>query len=452
LRPGDSWAVGEILVYSKDQLELTMFDYLLKQHGQVVRLVRNLEAAVDAVKSSVVDLAMVDGGRSRADGEAACRMLRRVEPDLPIILLSEISDDDATVAGLEYADRYIVKPTSPRQLLANVDTMLRRLRASRSNGQHQDSLVVGAVTLSLAGCNVWINGRSITVTPREFSLLQALMENANRVLSREQLISIAWGENYAVVSKTVDVYVQRLRQKLDSHGGPYIQSSRGFGYRFRGGVAGLVVSIGLILAILHASPAEFHVLPGLVFTNLLPSASSPTPSSTPPGNGKAPNQWIAVPTRPAEAKPTPTGSPSVLPSHSPSPTPADSPSPSRTDTPSPLPTDSQSSSLTDSPSPSPTESPSPSPTESPSPSPTESPSPSPTESPSPSPADSPSPSPTDSPSPSPTRPAETRRFTRSAEGGTQGTCRARRRASSLQHCSFGFPSTGGWQGKGGLST
>ena len=61
------------------------------------------------------------------------------------------------------------------------------------------------------------------------------MENANRVLSREQLITIAWGENFAVVSKTIDVYVQRLRLKLDPHGGPFIVSARGFGYQFRGG-------------------------------------------------------------------------------------------------------------------------------------------------------------------------------------------------------------------------
>jgi DNA-binding response OmpR family regulator len=109
------------------------------------------------------------------------------------------------------------------------------VHASAGRTQDQSSLVVGEVTLSLANRNARINDIAITVTPREFSLLQALMENANRVLSREQLISIAWGENYAVVSKTVDVYVQRLRQKLDPHGGPFIVSARGFGYQFRGG-------------------------------------------------------------------------------------------------------------------------------------------------------------------------------------------------------------------------
>jgi DNA-binding response OmpR family regulator len=235
LSPLDSNALGEILVHSKDELELNVFGFLLKQQGHVVRPVRSLQAAVDSVRSSVVDLAIVDGGRSRPDGEAACRTLRAAEPGLGLILISELQDDDAIVAGLEHADCYIHKPASPRLLLANVDAMLRRVRAGRGQARHKDALVVGVVTLSLADRMVSIDGYSITLTPREFSLLQALMENANRVLSREQLISIAWGETYAVVSKTVDVYVQRLRQKLDSHGGPFIHSSRGFGYRFRCG-------------------------------------------------------------------------------------------------------------------------------------------------------------------------------------------------------------------------
>jgi DNA-binding response OmpR family regulator len=229
----DTGAMGEILVHSKDELELNMLGYLLKQQGHVVRPARSLQAAVDAVRSSAVHLALVDGGRSRPDGETACRTLRRVKSCLPVILISELKDDDAVVGGLENADCYIGKPLSPRLLLANVDAMLRRIRAERNGSRNRDFLVVGAVSLSMADRIVRINETAITVTPREFSLLQALMENPNRVLSREQLLSIAWGENFAVVSKTVDVYVQRLRQKLDPHGGPFIHSSRGFGYRFR---------------------------------------------------------------------------------------------------------------------------------------------------------------------------------------------------------------------------
>jgi DNA-binding response OmpR family regulator len=190
---------------------------------------------LDTVQSFAIDLAIVDGGKSRPDGEAACRMLRKAEPGLRLILMSELKDDEAVVAGLETADCYIAKPLSPRQLLANVDAIMRRPRSGGSSARDQDTLVVGLVTLSLAARNVRINDTPIMVTPREFSLLQALMENANRVLSREQLITIAWGENYAVVSKTIDVYVQRLRLKLDPHGGPFILAARGFGYQFRGG-------------------------------------------------------------------------------------------------------------------------------------------------------------------------------------------------------------------------
>jgi DNA-binding response OmpR family regulator len=235
LRPPNSLALAQVLVHSKDELEMNLVGYLLKQHGYVVHATRNLQAAIDTVRSSAIDLAIVDGGRSRPDGEVACRMLRKAEPDLRLILISEQKDDEAVVAGLENADCYIAKPLSPRQFLANVEAILRMARPSRSNARAQDSLMVGLVTLSLANRNVRINDKAIMVTPREFSLLLALMENANRVLSREQLISIAWGDNFAVVSKTVDVYVQRLRQKLDPYGGPFIMSARGFGYQFRGG-------------------------------------------------------------------------------------------------------------------------------------------------------------------------------------------------------------------------
>src|SRR5438067_1981648 len=132
------------------------------------------------------------------------------------------------------ADDYMIKPFSPRLFVAHVHALLRRAEQVRGQRWQDQNISIGEISLNLQQMHALVNGDRVPLTPRELSLLHALMENANRVLSRDQLMRIAWGDRFVGTPKAVDVYVQRLRRKIQPHltAGFYIQASRGFGYKF----------------------------------------------------------------------------------------------------------------------------------------------------------------------------------------------------------------------------
>jgi two-component system alkaline phosphatase synthesis response regulator PhoP len=125
-------------------------------------------------------------------------------------------------------------PVWPREFLARVKALLRRGGYTPGPNPEQQNLAIGEIELELNHMYVVVNGEQVLLTAREFSLLHALMENSNRVLSREQLIERAWGNDFPGVTKTVDVCILRLRKKLQRHlvRDSYIQTTRGFGYKF----------------------------------------------------------------------------------------------------------------------------------------------------------------------------------------------------------------------------
>jgi two-component system alkaline phosphatase synthesis response regulator PhoP len=151
------------------------------------------------------------------------------------MILSECHDEQRIVEGLNVvADDYVTKPYSPRPLLARVQALLRRSSINRNGGYLEDDLSMGEITLNFHLMCVEANGHRVRLTQREFALLHCLMQNAGRVLTRDQIMRLAWGENFVGTAKCVDVNVQRLRNKI----GPYlgngfcIQALRGFGYKF----------------------------------------------------------------------------------------------------------------------------------------------------------------------------------------------------------------------------
>jgi DNA-binding response OmpR family regulator len=166
------------------------------------------------------------------DGLEVCRRLRRDSStsSVPIIMLTAKSDEVDRVVGLEVgADDYVGKPFSPKELVARVRAVLRR------SGPDQPTpvLSVGPVTLDPARHAVSLDGRAVALTPKEFDLLQALLDAAGRVLSREYLLNRVWGYARADVieSRTVDVHVRRLRAKLGD-AGTRIATVKSVGYRF----------------------------------------------------------------------------------------------------------------------------------------------------------------------------------------------------------------------------
>jgi len=188
--------------------------------------------ALREVKAAAPDLVILDLMLPELDGLEVCRQLRsdRRTAAVPIIMLTAKSDEVDRVVGLEVgADDYVGKPFSPKELVARVRAVLRRSRPT----DETRVLSVGPVVLDPSRHGVTLHGRPVELTPKEFDLLQALLEAAGRVLSREYLLNHVWGYARAdeIESRTVDVHVRRLRAKL-GEAGSRIATVKSVGYRF----------------------------------------------------------------------------------------------------------------------------------------------------------------------------------------------------------------------------
>jgi two-component system response regulator RegX3 len=222
------------LAVDHDPLHLELLTVLLLQDGHQVCATVDPELAIKSLRSTPTDLVAIELALPGHDGERVCRHLRQLRPHVPIMIVSSRDREDDVVRGLLFADDYVRKPVWPREFLARVKALLRRGGPAIGSEREHQNLAIGEIELELNHMHAVVNGQQILLTPREFSLLYALMENNNRVLNREQLIERAWGNDFPGVTKTVDVCILRLRKKLQPHlvMGSYIQTSRGFGYKF----------------------------------------------------------------------------------------------------------------------------------------------------------------------------------------------------------------------------
>ena len=204
----------------------------LEREGFRCRTATTGSDALREVKAAAPDLVVLDLMLPEVDGLEVCRRLRRDTSTaaIPIIMLTAKSDEVDRIVGLEVgADDYVGKPFSPKELVARVRAVLRRSHPNQAT----PVLTVGPITLDAARHTVSLNGQAIVLTPKEFDLLQALLEAAGRVLSREFLLNRVWGYARADVieSRTVDVHVRRLRAKLGD-AGSRIATVKSIGYRF----------------------------------------------------------------------------------------------------------------------------------------------------------------------------------------------------------------------------
>lgn len=204
----------------------------LEREGFQTRTAKSGADALKQVKTSLPDLIILDLMIPELDGLEVCRRLRR-EPEtasVPIIMLTAKGDEVDRIVGLEIgADDYVVKPFSPKELVARVRALLRRAHPEGP----LDLLSVGSLTVDFGKYQVSLAGRPVALTPKEFELLKALIEAKGRVLSREFLLDRVWGYARAeeIESRTVDVHVRRLRAKLGHEGGRILTVKQA-GYRF----------------------------------------------------------------------------------------------------------------------------------------------------------------------------------------------------------------------------
>jgi two-component system alkaline phosphatase synthesis response regulator PhoP len=227
--------LATVLALDKDPWQLELLTFLLKQEGHHVYATADPETALDTLQSKLIDLVIVETALPRVDGYKVCQQMRQLNPCTPLMILSERHEEEQIVRGLMgAADDYLTKPFSPRQLLARVHALLRRANVTHGSRLRDENVSIGEITLNLQQMHAMVNGKRVPLTPRELSLLHALMDNSGRILSRDQLMRLAWGDHFVGCSKTVDVTIQRVRKKLRPHltAGYYIHALRGFGYKF----------------------------------------------------------------------------------------------------------------------------------------------------------------------------------------------------------------------------
>jgi two-component system, OmpR family, response regulator MtrA len=201
----------------------------LRRLGYQVRPAGTGEAALDGLGQDAVDVVVLDVMLPGLDGFEVCRRLRRGS-DVPVIMLTARGDDFDIVGGLEAgADDYVVKPVEPRVLDARIRAVLRRMTQAGSPAEAHGDLVIDRASLI-----VRLAGQRVSLTPTELRLLLVLSGSPRQVFSRQQLLDLVWEHDYLGDSRLVDACVQRLRAKIEADPARprYIQTVRGFGYRF----------------------------------------------------------------------------------------------------------------------------------------------------------------------------------------------------------------------------
>ncbi|MBO2519182.1 MULTISPECIES: response regulator transcription factor [Limnochorda] len=222
-----------ILVVDDEPSILELVRFALERDGFEVVTAADGEVALREFRNRPADLVILDLMLPGKDGFEVFRELRK-ESQVPVIMLTARGGEADKVLGLEIgADDYMTKPFSPRELVARVKAVLRRMEP-REPAENQ-ILRVGEITLDPLRHRVTVGDREVQLAPREFELLRMLMANRGVVLSRETLLEKVWGYDYVGDTRTVDVHVVRLRQKLepDPSRPTYIETVRGVGYRMR---------------------------------------------------------------------------------------------------------------------------------------------------------------------------------------------------------------------------
>jgi len=201
---------------------------VLEEEGHTVDLAHDGEDGLAMARDGSHDVIVLDVLLPGMDGIELCQTLRRERLDTPVLLLTALDGVDDRVRGLDAgADDYLPKPFAFQELLARLRALSRRKVQAREATQIQ----VDGLTLDLRRRRADREGRAIELSPKEFSLLEMLMRNQGRVLTRTQILDHIWGYDYATDSNLVDVYMAYLRRKVDRGGGPkLIRTVRGVGY------------------------------------------------------------------------------------------------------------------------------------------------------------------------------------------------------------------------------
>lgn len=225
----------KVLVVDDEKLIVKGVRFSLEQDDMEVDCAYDGEEALDKIKNNKYDLILLDIMLPKLTGLEVCQQVREFS-DVPIVMLTAKGDDMDKILGLEYgADDYITKPFNILEVKARIKAIMRRTAASEPKEENSKVIESGDLKLDCESRRLFVQGREINLTAKEFDLLELLVMNPNKVYSRENLLNLVWGYEYPGDVRTVDVHVRRLREKIEPNPSEpkYVHTKWGVGYFYQ---------------------------------------------------------------------------------------------------------------------------------------------------------------------------------------------------------------------------
>ncbi|MFR2300065.1 MAG: response regulator transcription factor [Clostridium paraputrificum] len=225
----------KILICGDEKEILELIELYLGKEGYSVVKANDGQEALEKVKNDTdFDLAIVDIMMPRVDGYRVIKEIRKLY-NIPIIMLSAKNQDSDKILGLDLgADDYITKPFNPLELVARVNAQIRRVYKLSAKENACLKIVIGDIELDTYNVKLIVRGKEVEVTSIEYGILKYLMENAGRILTKNQIFEAVWNEAFLSGDNTIMVHISRLRDKIeeDSRNPVYLKTVRGLGYKF----------------------------------------------------------------------------------------------------------------------------------------------------------------------------------------------------------------------------
>lgn len=223
-----------ILIVEDEPAIVTLIQYNVERAGYKTDVVYNGEDAVKKVETNKYDLIILDVMLPKMDGMEVCQTIRSEGIFTPVLMLTAKGNEHDRVRGLQIgADDYLTKPFSPKELVARIQAILRRIDLSDRKAEREEYMQVGEIKVFPERFEAYKDETLIELTRKEFDLLVYFMENKGKILSRKELLHAVWEFDFLGDTRTVDVQVSHLREKIeaDTRSPRYIKTVRGFGYK-----------------------------------------------------------------------------------------------------------------------------------------------------------------------------------------------------------------------------
>lgn len=220
-----------VLVVDDEKLIVKGIRFSLEQEGMQVDCAYDGHEALNMARTTHYDVVLLDVMLPGLTGYEVCQQIREFS-DMPIIMLTAKDHDMDKILGLEYgADDYITKPFNILEVKARIKAIMRRSKKKENEGKEA---TYGALSIDCDSRRVFIEGREVNLTAKEFDLLELMVFNPNKVYDREALLDLVWGRDYPGDARTVDVHVRRLREKIEKNPSDpqYVHTKWGVGYYF----------------------------------------------------------------------------------------------------------------------------------------------------------------------------------------------------------------------------